>query len=126
MRQNRLARSAPPTLNSQIEANDGTITEIGVSLRLRRCEKMIIECCCGYVFCHADENWKDYAASYIYTDQDLPNGIVMHHDLNLIEYLCPQCGLLHTIDTELKGESPIQDFRLFENCGSILSQASTL
>lgn len=129
LRQKRLARSKLPSVKSQIDrlsVNEGTVSAIGISLRLRHCDNAIIECCCGYAFCHSEENWKDYAASYIYTDSDLPNGIVMHHDLKLVEYLCPQCGLLHTIDTEVRGEGPIQDFRLFGNSGSILSQAKTL
>lgn len=128
LRQQRLSRSELPSVKSNIVpslVNDGTVTAIGLSLRLRHCDNATIECCCGYIFCHSDENWKDYAASYPYTDQDLPNGIVMHHDLQLVEYLCPECGLLHAVDTELRGEGPVQDFRLFENSGSILNQVST-
>ena len=124
MRRQRLARSRVPVANASLEPGAGTVVEIGPSLRLRRCDKLIVECCCGHAFCLAYENWRDYAASYVYSEQDLPNGIVMHRDLELVEYLCPSCGVLHTIDTQVRGEGPIQDFRLPENMSPVLGQAA--
>jgi len=125
LRRQRLARSRTPATRASVKPGKGSIVEIGPSLSLCQCDNPVIACCCGHAFCHAHENWRDYAASYVYTEQDLPNGIVMHRDLELVEYLCPECGVLQSIDTQVRGEGPVQDFRLFDNASQVLSQAAS-
>jgi len=121
---NSKATGKAPAAKASVEPGKGNIMAIGPSLRLRQCDNPVIECCCGHAFCHAHENWRNYAASYAYTADDLPNGIVLHRDLELVEYLCPDCGALHTIDTQVRGEGPVQDFRLFDNPSLSLIQAA--
>jgi N-methylhydantoinase B len=124
LRRQRLTRGRAPAVKASVEPGKGNIVDFGPSLRLRQCDNPVIECCCGHAFCHAHENWRNYAASYVYTEDDLPNGIVMHRDLELVEYLCPDCGVLHTIDTQVRGEGPVQDFRLFDNASLFLNQVA--
>lgn len=71
-----------------------------------------VECECGHVLCPAATNWKERAASRRLTREELPEQIVVHAELELVEYLCPACGRRHGLDVQERGSAPLQDFRL--------------
>ena len=85
---------------------------VALALVLARGEGLQLECACGHVFCEVDENWKDYAASHRLEDGELPPGMRVHADLELVQFLCPACGRQHAVDVKERGEPPLQDFRL--------------
>jgi N-methylhydantoinase B len=109
MRRERLAGAQPPERPGGGRPGEN-VARIGVALRLARgAESLQFECRCGYVFCSAVENWKLSAATL---RPPLLEGIVVHRDLELVEYLCPGCGTAHTVETKERGEPPLQDFEL--------------
>jgi len=59
-----------------------------------------------------DENWKDYAARSRLEGDQLPAGIRVHADLELVQFFCPACGRQHAVDVGERGQPPLQDFRL--------------
>jgi N-methylhydantoinase B len=89
------------------------VGRIGLALALSRgASGLQIECECGHVFGSAAANWKERAARRRLEGDDLPAGIVVHDDLELVEYLCPACGRRHAADVQERGLPPVQDFRL--------------
>lgn len=112
LRRARLERAAAPALAGGGEPGE-QVGRIGLSLVLARgVDGLQVECECGHVFCSADESWKERAATWRLEGDDLPAGIVVHDDLELVEYLCPRCGRRHAADVQERGGPPVRDFRL--------------
>jgi acetone carboxylase gamma subunit len=89
------------------------VAQIGLALVLARArEGLQVECACGHVLGSAAENWKDYAAARRVEGDALPRGIVVHADLELVQYLCPACGRQHSVEVQERGEPPLRDFRI--------------
>lgn len=110
LRRERLAQADPP-LRGGGEPGD-PVGGFGPWLRVSRGrEGLQLECRCGYVLGSLAENWKEAAAL---RHPPLPEGIRLHETLELAEYLCPRCGLLHAVDVKERGGPPIQDVRLVE------------
>lgn len=108
-RAERLAGADAPARASGL-ARGTRVATIGLQLALTRGDRGLqIECACGHVFGRADENWKDAAAV---RRPKLPEGIAVHEDLELVEYLCPVCGTAHAVEIKERGEAPLQDFEL--------------
>lgn len=109
IRRERLAGAEPPERTSPLAGGE-PVAEIGVALRLTRgAGGLQVECRCGHVFGTAQENWKTAAATL--RPEPTP-GIVVHRDLELVQYLCPSCGTAHAVETKERGEPPLQDFEL--------------
>ncbi|MCZ7590446.1 MAG: acetone carboxylase subunit gamma [Gaiella sp.] len=86
------------------------VTRIGLQLELTRGgDGLQLECRCGHVFGTAGENWKEAAAV---RRPELPDTIVVHDDLELVEYLCPACGTAHAVEIKERGEPPLHDIEL--------------
>lgn len=112
LRRARLERAEPPARRAPRERGE-QVVRIGLSLVLARgASGDQFECACGHVFCSADENWKEGAASHRFEGSELPPGMRVHADLELVQYLCPACGRQHAVDVKERGEPPLQDFRL--------------
>ena len=112
LRSARLERAEPPSLAGAGEPGE-RVGQIGLTLVLARgASGLQVECVCGHVFCSARENWKERAASRRLEGDDLPPGMLVHEDLELVHYLCPACGRQHAVDVKERGEPPLQDFRL--------------
>ena len=111
-RRTRLDAADPPTRLGGSDAGE-TLASLGPSLRIARHDGALrLACACGHVFGLADENWRLAAARRVLDGESLPIGITVHEDLQLSEYLCPSCGLLHSTDVEERGAEPLQDIKL--------------
>ena len=113
LQQARLERAVPPAAGVTAGERGEPVGRIGLSLVLARgAGGLQFECECGHVFCPATENWKERAASRRLEGADLPPGMAIHADLELVGYLCPACGRQHAVDVQERGRPPLQDFRL--------------
>lgn len=109
-REARLARSEPPSIFREGRPGE-RVARLGPALHVARVQEGLqLECECGHVLCAADENWKLAASSRVV--EEPPAGIVLHDELELVEYACPQCGTLHAAEVEERGAEPVQDVRL--------------
>ncbi len=112
LRRARLRRAEAPPAGGGGERGE-PVGSIGLSLVLARTASGLqVECECGHVFGPARENWKERAARRILETADLPPGMTVHTDLELVQYLCPACGRQHAVDVQERGGPPLQDFRL--------------
>ena len=113
LRRERLAAAASPAVAGGGDRGE-PVVRIALALVLARSADGThqVECECGHVFCTAAENWKDRAATHRLEGAALPRGIVVHEDLELVEYFCPRCGRRHAADVQERGLPPVQDFRL--------------
>jgi N-methylhydantoinase B len=110
--QARLARADSPA-GGFAGARGDHVAPFGPSLAVARgADGLQLECGCGHVFCAASENWKAHAARHALEPADCPPGILLHEDLELVEYLCPACGTLHAVEVELVDADPVQDVKL--------------
>jgi len=109
LRRERLTDAEAPARVSGLSR--GTpVTRIGLRLALTRGDEGLqIECDCGHVFGRADENWKEAAAV---RRPKRPEHIVVHDDLELVEYLCPACGTAHAVEIKERGGPPLHDIEL--------------
>jgi N-methylhydantoinase B len=111
IRRARLERAETPA-RAAGRARGEPVERVGLSLVLARNGSLQLECACGHVFCGAGENWKDYAAWRRLDDDELPPGMRVHDDLELVQFLCPECGRQHAVDVKERAAPPLQDFRL--------------
>jgi len=108
----RLAQADPPGVEGGGERGEPVVT-VALSLVLARgASGLQLECDCGHVFCSAAESWKERAATQRLDGEAVPPGIVVHADLELVAYLCPQCGRRHALDVQERGLPPVRDFSL--------------
>jgi len=112
LRRTRLEQAQQPSGGPAGERGE-QVGRIGLALVLARgASGLQFECECGHVFCPASGNWKDGAATRRLEGDDLPPGMAIHADLELVAYLCPACGLQHAVDVQERALPPLQDFRL--------------
>lgn len=116
MRKRRLSGADPaPKLSSNVDTCDRvTLSRFGAGLLLTQTSSSSLqfECECGSVFCNAEENWKEHTSSHSLTKEELPEGIRLHTTMELVEYLCPECGRRHALDVKEKGMAPLQDLKV--------------
>ena len=116
MQKDRLSKADPATkLSSNIDTGDRvTLSRFGAGLLLTQTSNSSLqfECECGCVFCNAQENWKEHTSSHSLTKEELPEGIRLHTTMELVEYLCPECGRRHALDVKEKGMLPLQDMKI--------------
>ena len=116
MRKERLNRARPPTSTKENRpAVKGTVlSRFGAGLELSQSSgsELHINCECGNTFCGAQENWKEHAATYSLTADELPAGIRLHETMELVEYLCPGCGRRHALDVKERDIKPLHDLKI--------------
>jgi N-methylhydantoinase B len=116
MREDRLSKADPATkVSSNVDTGDRvTLSRFGAGLLLTQTSNSSLqfECECGSVFCNAQENWKEHTCSHSLTNEELPEGIRLHTTMELVEYLCPECGRRHALDVKEKGMLPLQDMKI--------------
>lgn len=109
-------RNADPPAQSAANLLDASVrlSRFGCGLVLARSvsERLQFECECGHVFCAAEDNWKDYAASHSLEESELPVGIKLHTTMELVEYLCPSCGKQHALDVKERDIAPLHDLKI--------------
>lgn len=108
----RLEQGQHPNQKTR-QASGDRINQLGRSLYISLLDNELqIECECGYVFGPAHENWKLAAVSRSLSENERPDGIVLHKQLELVQYLCPHCGILHAVDVKERDSFPVQDIKL--------------
>ena len=137
IRRRRLTNANPPTQGSAVDQKRGdalsdvslypdgqgstvdqkkgvALSRFGAGLVLAQTEKeeLQFECECGHVFCGAGDNWKDHAACYSLEEDELPSGIRLHETMELVGYLCPDCGRQHSLDVKERGVAPLHDLKI--------------
>ena len=116
MRKLRISKAdSASKLSSNVDTGDRvTLSRFGAGLLLTQTSSSSLqfECECGCVFCNAQENWKEHTCSHSLTREELPEGIRLHTTMELVEYLCPECGRRHALDVKEKGMAPLQDLKV--------------
>ena len=112
----RLARANKPVKTAaSIDMKKAvTLSRFGAGILLRQANShgLVFSCECGCVFCKADENWKEHAAWHSLEKNELPEGILLHESMELVEYLCPDCGRRHALDVKERGLAPLHDLKI--------------
>ena len=112
----RLIRAAQPVKTSTLEvrSDSRTLTTFGSGLQIvaGADEELLLVCKCGQSFCRATENWKDYAMTSRLDEEELPGGIRTHESIELVEYLCPNCGTRHALDIKEKDIQSFHDLKI--------------
>ncbi len=81
---------------------------LGESLEVVRCNGVkSIRCKCGFIFGPANANWKDNAVRHRASPRDYGPYIRLHRDLEIREYFCPACGILHSTEVNRKSDPPL-------------------
>jgi N-methylhydantoinase B len=108
MRRARLESASKPTAIGAAPAGD-RVREYGPSLRIERGEEGVcIACACGHVLGDTTGPWKQGAARSVLGGR-VPSHIVLHAELELVQYLCPACGSLLATEVEERGAGPLHD-----------------
>ena len=71
-----------------------------------------VECRCGWLLGSAAGNWKLGAARAVLSPAELPDGIRLHRDLDLVKLSCPGCGALLSVEICESGADPMADLRI--------------
>ena len=120
----RLKNAILPDVQSDEDSliSSKLLTTFGSGLQLRSTPKRTLrfECQCGHVFCKATENWKEHAATNRLEDDELPNGIKIHPTIEIMEYLCPDCGIRHSLDVKERNEPPLHDLMVTHIAESVM------
>jgi hypothetical protein len=69
--------------------------------------------------------WRAGAARRVVPEDEWPEGVRVHADLELVEYLCPACGALHEVDVEERGAGPLQDVILAADAFAASARSTT-
>jgi acetone carboxylase gamma subunit len=86
---------------------------VGISLLLAHAQDiLLVQCACGRALGPAQGDWRRGCASRRLSASELPRGIVVHHALELVQYLCPGCGRQHAVEVAERDAPPLEDFRL--------------
>lgn len=98
---------------ARLKANknaEGEILRIGPGLII---DKNGSVCCrCGHGLGAAGSNWREAAHRKSLHPSAVGPLIRLHQDLEIRQYRCPSCGLIHSVDVELKGQPPIWDIEI--------------
>lgn len=109
LRRARLDASEKPAGGSAGERGE-PVASLGPSLRVERNEEALqLACSCGHVFGRADSNWKLDAARLSLDGARMPPQVVVHQELELVQYVCPACGVLLATEIEERGAGPLHD-----------------
>ncbi|HSI98213.1 MAG TPA: hydantoinase B/oxoprolinase family protein, partial [Gaiellaceae bacterium] len=109
LRRARLESAQMPAARPSGERGE-PMTAFGPSLRIERHDDgPHLACACGHSFGAAEDNWKLGAARLALHGSRTPLQIVVHEELELMQYLCPACGTLLSTEVEERGTGPLHD-----------------
>lgn len=66
-----------------------------------------IQCKCGYRFGSVSRNWKDTALKKVAPPAKYARAVKLHRELEMREYVCPACGILHSLEIARKVDPPL-------------------
>jgi len=90
------------------------LSKVKLGENLELTDEKVIACSrCGHKLCDDSENWKSHSVARS-VRQDLLdlNLIKLHGDLQLLEYICPQCGVLLDVELLRKDDQPLWSAQL--------------
>ena len=77
--------------------------------------RLAVRCKCGYDLGDVDKNWKEQSAINRVGAEAAGPRCKLHKDLEMLEFLCPHCGTLLSIDIKRIDEPLIFDAQLETN-----------
>ncbi|MBI4321737.1 MAG: hydantoinase B/oxoprolinase family protein [Chloroflexi bacterium] len=72
----------------------------------------VFRCRCGHGLGPITENWKKYAVRKVVPATTAGPSVKLHEDLEMREYLCPGCGLLHSVEISRRDDPPLWEIEL--------------
>ncbi len=114
MRRRRIESGIPPAAPAaQLEEEPIHVMNVGPDLELVAIGgRKVIRCKCGFQFAPADHNWKEGALRRILGPRNWGPYRKLHHDLEMREYICPKCGVLHSVEISRKEDPPLWEVQL--------------
>jgi N-methylhydantoinase B len=115
MREERLGMAKRPSEISRVP-NGHLLLPMGEYLEVVSVNsRLVVRCKCGCNLGDADKNWKEQAAVLrVEADAAGPRR-KLHENLEMVEFLCPACGVLLSVDIKKGDESFIFDSELQTN-----------
>jgi N-methylhydantoinase B len=112
--QQRLAAAREVPKVSQIDVAKATrLMPIGEYLEVIEADNQkVVRCRCNYQFGPITQNWKHYAAKVIAPDESTGRLVKCHDELEIREYICPNCGVLLDVDVARKDDPLFWDIEL--------------
>ncbi len=109
MRDRRLSAASRPDKVSLIKG-ERRLLPMGEALEVVAVDhRAVVRCKCGCDLGEADKNWKDRAGVLqVEADAAGPRR-KLHRDLEMVEFLCPACGTLLSVDIKKKEDPFIVD-----------------
>jgi N-methylhydantoinase B len=109
LRDNRLGAASRPAQVLHVKGGR-RLLPMGESLEVAAVDhRAVLRCKCGCDLGEADKNWKDRAAVLrVGADAAGPRR-KLHEDLEMVEFLCPACGTLLSVDIKKRGDPFIVD-----------------
>jgi N-methylhydantoinase B len=104
LKNSRLNQATRPAQVSHIEEGH-RLLPMGENLEVIALNhRTVVRCKCGCDLGDADRNWKERAAVLkVEADAAGPRR-KLHEDLEMVEFLCPACGALFSVDIKKRGE----------------------
>jgi N-methylhydantoinase B len=91
----------------------GATIPFGPSMRIAQTsDGLAVQCRCGTPLGSAAANWKLGAARRALGPEELPDGIRLHQELELLAFSCPTCGALLSVEVSERGSEPLADLVL--------------
>ena len=112
IRDERMGDALRPTHGSQVK--DGhRLLPMGECLEVVSVDnRLVVKCKCGCDLGDVDKNWKEQTAVRSVGAEAAGPRCKLHKDLEMLEFLCPDCGTLLTIDIKKRDEPLIFDVEL--------------
>ncbi len=113
-RRKRLAGAGLPGPLPPVSQADAVVLHpLGESLEVVRLDGIKqVRCKCSFVFGPAKVNWKDKAVKHIASARDYGPYVRLHRELEMREYFCPACGILHSTEVNRKSDPPLCEVTL--------------
>jgi N-methylhydantoinase B len=113
LRKARLRRAVGNGKASGVSDPGEVALPFGPAMRIARTPHGLrVDCRCGAPLGAADGTWKLGAARAALTPSELPDGLRLHPDLELVELTCPGCGTLLSVEVCERGAETVPDLVL--------------
>ncbi|MDP2718366.1 MAG: hydantoinase B/oxoprolinase family protein [Dehalococcoidia bacterium] len=108
IREERLAGMPEELKNKTVLTGGEVVQRLGEWLEIvKKGNSKYIRCSCGHVLSNAGENWKPGAYARLIDSQIAGPLVKLHKDLEMREYMCPDCARLHSVEVAVRGEAPL-------------------
>jgi N-methylhydantoinase A len=116
IRDKRLGMAVQPPRRSRVMGGR-RLLPIGEYLEVVSVDnRLAVTCKCGYDLGDADKNWKEHTAVLRIGAEEAGPRRRLHKDLEMLAFLCPDCGTLLSIDIKKRDEAFLFDAKLETGC----------